>query len=73
MRGMPLQSLLDDHVISPLKYYLFRSNGGAVDTTIDQLLAMTADIETTQDTTKEHETPPPSYQNNLPSYNQAVK
>ncbi|XP_023338400.1 CUE domain-containing protein 1 [Eurytemora carolleeae] len=52
---------------------VLRSNGGAVDTTIDQLLAMTADIETTQDTTKEHETPPPSYQNNLPSYNQAVK
>ena len=50
----------------------YRSNGGAVDTTIDQLLAMTADIETTEGT-KEQETPPPSYQNNPPSYNQAVK
>jgi len=51
---------------------VLRSNNGAVDTTIDQLLAMTADIETPKPS-EDEVTPPPAYQNNLPSYHQAVK
>lgn len=51
-------------------FHIVRSNNGAVDTTIDQLLAMTADLEAPASS---QVTPPPAYQNHLPSYHQAVK
>jgi hypothetical protein len=56
-----------------------RSNNGAVDTTIDQLLAMTADNEeggggAAAPSSSVLDTPPPEYSaNNLPSYQQAVR
>jgi len=57
---------------------LLRSNNGAVDTTIDQLLAMTADNEEggggAAHSSSVLDTPPPEYSaNNLPSYQQAVR
>ena len=58
---------------------VLRSNNGAVDTTIDQLLAMTADNEAggggmQQLASGVLDTPPPEYSaNNLPSYQQAVR
>jgi hypothetical protein len=60
---------------------VLRSNNGAVDTTIDQLLTMTADNESGGSvqqvitaTSSVLDTPPPEYSaNNLPSYQQAVR
>lgn len=65
---------------------VLRSNNGAVDTTIDQLLTMTADNEAAggtcgssssshpiSNTSSVMDTPPPEYSNNLPSYQQAVR
>ena len=65
---------------------VLRSNNGAVDTTIDQLLAMTADNEAVLGGSSSGgghqpvaassvlDTPPPEYStNNLPSYQQAVR
>jgi len=49
---------------------VLRSNNGAVDATIDQLLTMTADIEDLPDATGA----PPEYSTNtLPTYREAVK
>jgi len=49
---------------------VLRSNNGAVDTTIDQLLAMSADNEQAIEGST---SPPPAYPNNLPTYKEAVK
>ena len=58
---------------------VLRANQGAVDSTIDQLLAMSADNESQQQQQQQgpaaaggSASPPPAYQNNLPSYQQAV-
>ena len=56
---------------------VLRVNQGAVDTTIDQLLAMSADNEGQQPAAgnigmASNASPPPAYHNNLPSYQQAV-
>jgi len=51
---------------------VLRSNNGAVDTTIDQLLSMSADNETGGGD-KTSTSPPPEYPNTLPSYKEAVK
>ena len=51
---------------------VLRSNNGAVDTTIDQLLSMSADNETGGGE-KTSASPPPEYPNTLPSYKEAVK
>jgi len=51
---------------------VLRSNNGAVDTTIDQLLSMSADNETGGGD-KTSTSPPPEYPNALPSYKEAVK
>ena len=60
---------------------VLRVNQGAVDTTIDQLLAMSADNEDQAPPVVQpagnmglasNASPPPAYQNNLPSYQQAV-
>jgi len=51
---------------------VLRSNNGAVDTTIDQLLAMSADNEHVEEG-QGNTSPPPAYPNNLPSYKEAVK
>lgn len=48
---------------------VLRSNNGAVDTTIDQLLAMSADNESGGVTNS----PPPAYGHSLPSYGEAVQ
>lgn len=50
---------------------VLRSNNGAVDTTIDQLLSMSADNETGNDN-KNSASPPPDYPNTLPSYKEAI-
>ena len=50
---------------------VLRSNRGAVDTTIDQLLAMSADNDP-GDTGLRQPTPPPEYGQALPSYGEAV-
>jgi hypothetical protein len=55
---------------------VLRSNNGAVDATIDQLLTMTADNEAGAGQQQQllMDTPPPEYStNNLPSYQQALK
>lgn len=58
---------------------VLRSNNGAVDTTIDQLLAMSADNEVGAEQKRAGgeegvcSSPPPAYPNNLPSYKEAVK
>lgn len=56
---------------------VLRANNGAVDATIDHLLAMSADNEAEKainrtDNAGSKYTPPPAYQNNPPSYQQAV-
>jgi len=53
---------------------VLRANEGGVDTTIDQLLGMAADIEggIMGAEAGQDRSPPPAYQNNLPSYQQAV-
>jgi len=48
---------------------VLRSNNGAVDTTIDQLLSMSADNESSG----VNSSPPPSYGHTLPSYGEAVQ
>jgi len=50
---------------------VLRSNNGAVDTTIDQLLSMSADNETGNEN-KNSASPPPDYPNTLPSYKEAI-
>jgi CUE domain len=57
---------------------VLRSNNGAVDATIDQLLTMTADNEAGAGQQQQQQllmdTPPPEYStNNLPSYQQALR
>ena len=52
--------------------FFIRSNNGAVDATIDQLLTMTADLE--EDKPPPLNTPsPPDYLANPPTYNQALR
>jgi len=51
---------------------VLRSNNGAVDTTIDQLLTMSEDNEK-GDLGRGCSSPPPAYPNNLPSYKEAVR
>lgn len=52
---------------------VLRSNNGAVDTTIDQLLAMSADNDTSAATGGTDNSPPPAYGQSLPSYGEAVQ
>jgi len=52
---------------------VLRSNNGAVDTTIDQLLSMSADNENVAVAGQTSTSPPPEYPNTLPSYKEAVK
>lgn len=54
---------------------VLRSNSGAVDTTIDQLLAMSADNEPGGAVSERGAaaSPPPAYRHSLPSYGEAVQ
>jgi hypothetical protein len=68
-RQVPVTSLLQVDVIEAV----LRSNSGAVDTTIDQLLAMSADNEPGCAGRGAAASPPPAYLHSLPSYGEAVQ
>lgn len=52
---------------------VLRANNGAVDTTIDHLLAMSADNEAEKSLNVEEADRPPAYSGQPPSYSQATK